>query len=97
MSDRNPAPRFICRCEEVALDELERALANGARTINDVKRRTRAGMGACQGTYCLQHVAAIVSKHLGTPIELVAPMTVRPPVRWIALSTLAGEQSDNGD
>jgi bacterioferritin-associated ferredoxin len=99
MSAREPkqAPCFICRCEEITLVDLEGAIAGGARTINDVKRRTRAGMGVCQGAYCLEHVAALVSDRTGTPIEFVVPMTARPPARWITLSALAGSDLDRLD
>ncbi len=40
---------FICRCEEVTLSEIEQAIDEGFITVNDVKRRTRAGMGALSG------------------------------------------------
>ena len=36
----------------------------GARTIDGVKRRTRAGMGRCQGGFCMPRVAAILSEEL---------------------------------
>jgi NAD(P)H-nitrite reductase large subunit len=91
MSNSNEmvAPAFICRCEERTAQDLRDAIEAGARTINDVKRRTRAGMGICQGAYCLNHVADLVQRELGQPRELVAPMTARPPVRVLTLSSLA--------
>ena len=79
---------FVCRCEEVDADELRSAIAAGARTINDVKRRTRAGMGICQGIYCLPAVAALLRDEAGVPAEEIVPMTARPPARAIPLSAL---------
>ena len=40
---------IICRCEEVTEGEIKKAIRSGARTITGIKRRTRAGMGLCQG------------------------------------------------
>ena len=89
MRERVEAPSFICRCEEVTQAEVEGAISAGACTINDVKRRTRAGMGACQGVYCLNHIAAILALRTATPLAQLVPMTTRPPVRWITVSALA--------
>jgi NAD(P)H-nitrite reductase large subunit len=50
-------PPDLCRCECISVEVVERAIAEGNRTINDVKRRTRAGMGICQGAYCVEHIA----------------------------------------
>jgi NAD(P)H-nitrite reductase large subunit len=80
---------LVCRCEEIRGEEIAAALAAGAATVNDVKRRTRAGMGACQGIFCVPVLAAMVAQATGTPIDHVAPMTSRPPVRPIPLETLA--------
>jgi NAD(P)H-nitrite reductase large subunit len=85
---------FVCRCEELTAADIAAAIEAGARTVNDVKRRTRAGMGLCQGVYCLHHVARTIAEQLGTPPEAVFPMTVRPPVRAITLSTLAALGED---
>lgn len=83
----------VCRCEEVADAEIAGAVADGARTLNDVKRRTRAGMGMCQGRWCGHVIAALVVERTGQPLAALAPMTARPPVRPVALGVLA----DMGD
>ena len=80
---------FACRCEDILVEEIAQALAAGAETVNDVKRRTRAGMGLCQGIYCVPFIAALVAEATGTPLERVAPITARPPLRPIALEALA--------
>jgi NAD(P)H-nitrite reductase large subunit len=82
-------PTMICRCEEILSDEIAAALLAGARTVNDVKWRTRAGMGLCQGVYCVPVIAAMVAQATGTSLAEVAPLTARPPVRPIALEALA--------
>lgn len=79
----------VCRCEEVLGEEIASAIASGAATINDVKRYTRAGMGACQGTFCVPAIAVMVAEASEAGIADVAPMTARAPVRPIRLEALA--------
>jgi NAD(P)H-nitrite reductase large subunit len=81
---------FVCRCEEISVDEVKRALDIGARTVNDVKRQTRAGMGLCQGIYCVAEISRLIAVDTGTAPESVSPLTARPPVRLISLGELAG-------
>lgn len=92
---REPGVTFACRCEEVRNEEIAAAVLAGSRSIDDVKRRTRAGMGACQGIFCMPTIAAIVAQATGTPIGRLAPMTARPPVRPIPIERLA-EMDDGG-
>ena len=79
----------VCRCEEVLAGEVAAAIASGATTVNDVKRWTRAGMGACQGIYCVPAIAVVVGAATGTAVEHIAPMTARAPARPIRLAALA--------
>jgi glycerol-3-phosphate dehydrogenase len=65
--------RIICRCEQISEAEIRAAIRRplGARTLDGVKRRTRAGMGRCQGGFCTPRVLAILSEELGvSPLEL---------------------------
>ncbi len=55
---------IVCRCELVSEYEIVEAIRRGARTIDSVKRRTRAGMGRCQGGFCLPRVMDILSREL---------------------------------
>lgn len=80
------APAYVCRCEEVTEAEVRQAIAAGARSVNDVKRRTRSGMGICQGIYCVGPVAELIYKEMGLPLGEILPMTARPPVRLIPLA-----------
>ena len=80
----------ICRCEAVSRAAVEAAIASGAMTVNDVKRRTRCGMGLCQGVYCMSQIAALLAERLGDPLVEIAPMTARAPVRPLPLEELAG-------
>ena len=84
----------ICRCEEVTLGEIKQAIKNGAKTITEVKRRTRAGMGLCQGRTCEKMVEKILIQELDIPPEKVDPATDRAPVRPVTFGTLAGETDE---
>lgn len=67
----NPAyAKIICRCETVTEGEIIDAIRRplGARTVDGVKRRARAGLGRCQGGFCMPRVAEILSRELGIPM-----------------------------
>ena len=93
ISSRGTGWFVACRCEDVSMADVIDSLQHGARTLNDVKRRTRAGMGACQGIYCMPAIAALVAEATGAPITQVEPMTLRPPVRVIELELFAAEEA----
>ena len=61
--------QIICRCEQVTegeiLDAIRRPL--GAKSLDGVKRRTRAGMGRCQAGFCSPRVMEILARELGVP------------------------------
>ncbi len=63
--------RIICRCEQVTEDEIVDALHRGIRlkTIDSVKRRTRATMGWCQGDFCRSRVIEVVKREYGEDIN----------------------------
>jgi len=90
MSDQAPtAPTHVCRREEIGAAAIRLAVADGARSVNDVKRQTRAGMGPCQGIFCVPAIAALLVAETGLPPDRIAPMTARPPVRPLPLERLA--------
>lgn len=80
----------LCRCEQVTIGEVRQAIGEGALTINDIKRRTRAGMGLCQGIFCTRAMALLLHGERGMPLSEIVPMTERPPARPIPLASLVG-------
>lgn len=62
--------RIVCRCEQVTEGEIIDALSRGipVASIDGVKRRTRAGMGWCQGTFCRPRVAELLRSRLGLEV-----------------------------
>ena len=59
--------QIICRCESVTEGEIIDAIHRvpGARSLDGVKRRTRAGMGRCQAGFCSPRVMEILARELG--------------------------------
>ena len=68
---RDPAyGQVICRCEGVTEGEIRDAIRRvpGARSLDGVKRRVRAGMGRCQGGFCGPKVMELLSRELHVPV-----------------------------
>ncbi len=59
--------KIVCRCEQVSLGEVKQAINNplGVATIDGVKRRVRAGMGRCQGGFCMPLVTKTIAEEKG--------------------------------
>jgi NADPH-dependent 2,4-dienoyl-CoA reductase/sulfur reductase-like enzyme len=79
---------IVCRCEGVTAGEIRRAVREGTTALNDIKKRTRSGMGYCQGTNCTPTIAAILAREFGVKPETIKMMTTRPPARPIPLALL---------
>ena len=65
--------KIICRCEQVTEGEILRAIRENppAKDIDGVKRRTRSGMGRCQGGFCQPYVAELIAKERGMSLTNV--------------------------
>lgn len=71
---REPAyGTIVCRCESVTEGEILDAIRRpvGARSLDGVKRRTRAGMGRCQAGFCSPKVMEILRRELGVDLTEV--------------------------
>ncbi len=80
---------LVCRCEEVTVGEIREAIAQGAFDVVGVKRRTRAGMGLCQGRTCEKMVQQLISMELGVAPNETGVSSTRPPVRPVSYGALA--------
>jgi bacterioferritin-associated ferredoxin len=83
--------RIVCRCEDVTVEELERAMALGHRDIESLKRYTGFGTGVCQGKSCLVSCALELVARGGDPGHGITP---RPPYHPLPLAALAGLELD---
>lgn len=65
--------RIICRCETVSEMEIVNAIHSPvpATTVDAVKRRVRAGMGRCQGGFCMPMVIKILARELNLPLTAI--------------------------
>lgn len=63
--------RLVCRCEQVSEETIRDAMNRGipVTTVDGIKRRTRAGMGFCQGTFCKPRVIEVMEDELGRKLE----------------------------
>ncbi len=93
----------ICRCEDVTREDILHCIESGCRTIDEIKRATRAGMGPCQGRTCRLLIAQELSDYYGIPMEEVLMPTFRPPTKPVSMGILADawteteEEQEEGD
>ncbi len=86
---------IICRCEEISRDEIVAAIRAGARTANEVKRFTNAGMGLCQGRTCRKLIEAILAQETGAAPDTVQPASYRMPVRPVSIAAVGKEETED--
>ena len=80
--------RVVCRCELVTEAEVQDAIDRGARTLDGIKFRTRAGMGRCQGGFCTSRCMTLLAERGGVPIHAI---TKRGGGSWI-VAEMANQQ-----
>ena len=80
----------VCRCEELSLGDIQRALEIGCPGPNQLKSFVRCGMGPCQGRLCGLTVSEIIAAARGVPVAQVGHFRPRPPVKPLRLDELAG-------
>ena len=81
----------ICRCEEITKGEIRRAIYEGMRTMNEIKRYLRVGMGLCQGQTCNKLVKGIIARELGIPSDNIEVPISRSPARPISMKVYAAD------
>lgn len=74
--------QVVCRCELVTRGEVLDSIQRGARTLDGLKFRTRAGMGRCQGAFCSLRCMQLLSDSLGLPF---AAITKRGEGSWLVI------------
>ena len=62
---------IVCRCEMVSAKEVEDAIADGARTMDGIKFRTRAQAGRCHGSFCATRLMKILSEETKTSLTAI--------------------------
>jgi len=85
----NDETLVICRCEEVTKAEILDAIRERCRTLDEIKRMTRAGMGLCQGRTCGNLISQILQEEGVLSERAATPMKVRFPLRPVTLEAIA--------
>jgi glycerol-3-phosphate dehydrogenase len=80
--------KVVCRCELVTEAEVQDAIDRGARTLDGIKFRTRAGMGRCQGGFCASRCMTLLAERGGVPLHEI---TKRGNGSWI-VAEMANDQ-----
>ena len=64
---------IVCRCEGISKGEIIDALNSplAVHSVDAIKRRVRAGMGRCQGGFCLPTVMSIINEETGIPMTAI--------------------------
>jgi len=85
----------VCRCEDVAWEELTGALAAGPSDLRSVKGLTRCGMGYCQGRVCGPVVQYAAARLTGRRLDAVGDLHTRHIITPVTLGRLAA--ADTGE
>jgi thioredoxin reductase len=83
---------IICRCEELTLGEIEADLEPGFSSIGALKRRTRGGMGRCQGRYCGPILTALSAAREGRALDEAGHWAPRPPITPIPIGQIVDDR-----
>jgi glycerol-3-phosphate dehydrogenase len=74
--------KIICRCETVSEQEIINAIKDPlpALTLDGIKRRTRAGMGRCQGSFCSIKIMELLSEYQNVDMTKVYKSSPNSPL-----------------
>ena len=83
---------IICRCEDLTLADVEKAIDGGITDIEELKRFLHVGMGPCQGRTCSRLVARILAEKTGKKVSEIKHPTNRPPLVSVPIRELQGDE-----
>jgi len=86
-----PEETIICRCEDVRMADIRKALADGFATPGALRRACRCGLGNCQGRICGPIIRDILEAETKSGPGRIGTPSVRPPIKAVRLGALAGE------
>jgi bacterioferritin-associated ferredoxin len=84
-----PDDTLVCRCEDVTMGDIKRAVANGYDTPATLKIALRSAMGDCQGRICGPIIYDILAALTGRGQGSMTPLVIRPPVKPVSIGSLA--------
>ncbi len=82
---------LVCECESVTAGEVQYAVENlGVKNLLDLRRRTRVGMGTCQGELCACRAAALLHRYqVTTPAQSLTQLSEFLNERWRGVQPIA--------
>jgi len=83
---------IVCRCEDITVEEVEKAIDEGYTDIEELRKKLRIGMGPCQGRVCIQLVIKILEKKTGKKIKPENLPTSRPPIIPVSLGSFTSDK-----
>jgi NAD(P)H-nitrite reductase large subunit len=83
---------IICRCEDLTLEDVEKAIDEGYTDLEELRKKLRIGMGPCQGRVCIQIVMKILERKTGKKVKKASLTKTRPPIVPVSLGTLASDK-----
>ena len=86
---------YVCRCEEVTVGDIKRAIAAGADSLKAIKMRTHAGMGVCQGMTCRKNIEKMLRERK-IDLDLCHGHFQRFPVRLLNIGDMAAGLEEEG-
>ncbi len=78
---------LICRCENITMGTIKKAIRQGFITSGGIKKATRCGMGRCQGRICGTVISDIVMALTKKTPQEIGPSLSRAPVKNVAVSS----------
>jgi NADPH-dependent 2,4-dienoyl-CoA reductase/sulfur reductase-like enzyme len=84
-----PDDTLVCRCEDVTMGDIKKAVANGYDTPAMLKIALRSAMGDCQGRICGPVIYDILAALTGRSQDSMMPLVVRPPIKPVSIGSLA--------
>ncbi len=87
-----PEETIICRCEDVRIADIRKALADGFVTPGALRKACRCGLGNCQGRICSPILHDILAAETKSEPDRISAPSVRPPIKAVRLGALAGNE-----
>ncbi|MEA2055393.1 MAG: (2Fe-2S)-binding protein [Candidatus Thermoplasmatota archaeon] len=85
---------IVCRCEDLSKEDVLKAIDEGYTDLEELRRKLRIGMGACQGRVCIPIVVKLLEQRTGKKIPKNSLPTIRPPIVPVSLGTLASDKDE---
>jgi sarcosine oxidase subunit beta len=86
--------KVVCRCVDVTEYEIKKAIEEGRRDVESLKRVKGVGTGPCQGKSCMSHIIGMLARANKKSPGEIGTMKSRQPVQSIDLSLLAAGEKD---